>query len=105
VSTQHLLAAPLPPLAKADVEAVAVFPYQPQARHLVQHLGEEGLHVLEHVEAEVKRVPGQLAGAAEQLRMMLADVGARVGPGEPVGEGGIEGREGQARGPAQLEPD
>jgi hypothetical protein len=87
---QHLLAAPFQPLAVAGAEAVQVLVDDAQARHLVERVGQERAEVGEQVQG----VLGAFAVGAEQLRVPLADVRARVGPAEPVGEGCIEGREG-----------
>jgi hypothetical protein len=87
------------------VEAVAVLPDQAQARDLAQRVGEDALHVAQHVEPDAKCVGRHLARQPEQLRVALADVCTRVGLAEPVGEGGVEGRERQARPLTELEPD
>jgi hypothetical protein len=99
------LAPLLQPLAEAGVEAVAVLPDQPEARDLAERVGEDSVHVLEHVEPNAVGVPGELALAPEQLRVALPDVRPRVGLPEPVREGGVERRERQPRRPPQLEPD
>src|SRR3712207_9192347 len=51
---QHLLAAPLPPLADAGVEPVAVLPEQAQAGHLAQRVGDDAVHRSEEHTSELQ---------------------------------------------------
>ena len=102
---QHLLAAPLHHSRKRVWKRLPYFQTSPRPGTSPSASLENRIHFLEHVEAVVERIPNRLARLAEQLGVALADVCARVGLAEPVGKGGVEGGEGKAGRPPELEPD